>query len=224
MKGALFELQVADAVADGEIHLAHGVEEIHLVEDFANPGYDAELIDAHGNVVDIIQLKTSQTADIIAEHLDRHPDIDDVWTSHEAAVDAADRGIDGVVDTQISDGHLSALVHDALADQASTSFGEVMDEVIPQITYAIIAAQAGWRILQGAPAAEVIAGAKHRAGTATTVSAVAGLASMATGTDLVRVPVVIGVSMARAAFIEMDGATHRVELMGAIASGLRTVR
>lgn len=220
VKGAFFELQVADAVAGGAIHLPAEVEEIHLVEDFTNPGYDAELIGADGTVLDVVQLKTSQTADIIAEHLERHPGIDDVWTSHEAAADAAERGIEGVFDTQISDEHLSGLVHAALADQASTSFVEVMDEVVPQITYAIIAAQAGWRLMQGAPAADVIAWAQHRAGTATAMSAIAGLASMATGTDFVRVPVVIGVSMARAAYIELDGSTNRLDLMSAIAAGI----
>lgn len=221
VKGALFELEVADAVLQGDLELPEGVEAIRLVEDFGTPGFDAQLLDGDGLVIDVVQLKTSQTADIIAEHLERYPAIDQVWTSHEAAADAREHGATGVVDTGISDSHLDALVHDGLVDQATTSVGEVIDEFIPQLTYAIIAAQASWQLLQGVPANEVLARAKQRAGAATAVSAIAGVAATVTGTDLVRVPVVIGVSVARAAYVELDASTHRLNLMTEVLARVR---
>ncbi len=216
VKGSLFEMQVAEGVIAGDIELPSGVTAFRLVDDFFTPGYDAQLLDDQGHVVDVIQLKTSQTAAIISDHFDRYPTIEKVWTSHEAAVDAANRGLEGVFDTQISDSDLAAVVHEALVDQATTSALEVIDELIPQVTYAIIAVQAGWRLMQGEPAPDVISWARRRVGSATAMSAVAGLASIATGTDLVRIPVVVGISVGRLAYVELDGAAHRLDLMRAI--------
>jgi hypothetical protein len=224
VKGALFELRVAEALQSGHIDLPDGVTAFHLVGDFSNPGYDAELLDAHGHVVNVVQLKTSQTADLISKHLNAHPDIPHVWSSHEAATDAAHRGMSHVFDTHISDHHLNSLVAGALTDQATTSFGEVFNEVVPQVTYGIIAIQAAWRLMQGEPPAEVLAWAARRAGTATAISAIAGIASLTTGTDLVRVPVVLGVTVLRVAYYEVDGSARRVQLLGEIAGQLDGVR
>lgn len=109
---------------------------------------------------------------------------------------------------------------EAAPDQPWISFGELLDEVVPQATYAVVAAQAGWRIVQGEPVAEVISWVKRRAGATTATNVIAGLAAMATGTHLARVPAVLGVSMAQAAQVELDRATQRLDLMAAIAGGL----
>jgi hypothetical protein len=218
VKGALFELQVDHAVAHGAIPLPHGVEAFRLAG-FTAPGYDAELLDAHGHVVDTVQLKASAWSHIIARHYDAHPDIP-VWATHEAATDAAHHGLHAF-DTGITDHHLTHAVAAAFTDATTTSFGDVVDEVIPQITLAIIAAQAGLALLRGEPSSDVFATARRRAGTAVATSTLAGLAALATGTEAIRLPVVVGVALTRVAYGELAAATRRVAAMGAVVAEFR---
>ena len=220
VKGALFELQVQAAADAGGLQLPEGVAALRLVDDFANPAFDAEVLDANGDVIDVVQLKASSTADIVAGHLADHPDIA-VWATHEAAVEATERGIDAV-DTGLHDTVISRLVTTALMDQAGTSVGEILDELVPQITYGLIAARAGWRLLQGESPDEVIRGSAKRAGSATVVSSVAAVVSMATGTDLVRIPVVLAVSVIRSGHAELDAAGRRLGTLSDVVQSLAT--
>jgi hypothetical protein len=60
-------------------------------------------------------------------------------------------------------------------------------------------------------------------GTSIAASTLAGLVSMGTGTDLVRIPIVVGVSMARAAYVELDRSANRIALLGGIAEQLHPI-
>lgn len=218
VKGALFELQVGQAVASREIPIPPGAS-FRLVEDFSTPGYDAVVTGSDG-VEELIQLKASATADIIARHFTRHPDVTTVWTTSEAAADAARRGLQGVADTGITDASLAG-ASAAVIDQAHVSLAEVLDEIVPQFTLAIIGVQAGWRLLQGDPPTAVFEAALGRAKEATLTSALSGLLATATGTDAVRFPTVIAVGLGRAAVVESRDRGRRVDRLTAIVAGMR---
>lgn len=219
-KGALFELQVADAVEAGNLELPEGAAELRLVGDFRTPGFDAELLDEHGAVIDLVQLKASSDDAILLEHLRVHEDIDTIITTSEAATAAG--GLDGVIDSGISDAVISEAIAGGLTDAATTTGGEVLDELLPQLTYAILAAEAGWKLMRGVPVAEVVADLRTRATSATVVSVIAGLASLATGTDAVRVPVVLSVSALRGLHSSVDASRQRVVALGDVAEGLQS--
>lgn len=221
VKGALFELEVERLVDEGTITLPAGAAEFHLVESFTTPAIDAQLLDADGELVDVVQLKASAAADIIERHLQLHPDTSSVWTTSEAAADADARGFEDVVDTGVSDAALEATIGSAFTDQVSTSFSDVLDEVVPQLTFLVIGLQAAWRMSRGEPADAVLGDVRRRAGAATALSVLAGLASSATATDAVRVPVVLMATSARIAYAEVEAARHRASNLVSILASLR---
>lgn len=221
VKGALFELEVSQLVEAGDIPLPEGVAEFALVESFNTPGIDAQLFDAHGDLIDVVQLKASGSADLIAHHLQSHPEVTNVWTTSEAALDAGARGFEGVFDTGLSDVELAALVDEALGDQASTAFSEVVDEALPQLAFLLVGLQAAWRLSRGEPADSVLADVRRRATSATALSVIAWLAAAATGSDAVRVPVVLAVTGAKIVNAELDGSARRLSNHVQVLEGLR---
>jgi hypothetical protein len=221
VRGALFELEVADAVERGAIELPDGVAEFRIVDDFATPGFDALLLDDDGNVIELVQLKTSSTADIIERHLERYPDIPAVWTSTEAAADATRRGLDGVVDTGISDAVLAAVVNEAFRDQTTTTAKEVLDEIFPQVTAVVLAFILVWRIAQREPAREVIDDTWRRAKSVTVMSAVAGAVAMVTGSDALRIPTVLSMVVGREMYAGTKSTIERLRRRGTVVRGLR---
>ncbi|MGQ0464776.1 MAG: hypothetical protein ACT4QG_05590 [Sporichthyaceae bacterium] len=217
VKGALFELQVAEAVASGVIDIPAG-STFHLVEDFSTPGYDAVLTLADGTE-ELVQIKASATADIIERHLAHHPDVETVWTTSEAAADAAARGL-SADDTGISNDALNAATG-ALAEHGHLGFGDLVDETLPQVALALIGAQAGWRLLQGEAPRDVLNDSLARAREATVTSALCGVLATATGTDAVRIPAVVAIGVGRAAVAESRGIAERIALLAEVAAGLR---
>lgn len=224
IKGALFELRVAAGVSGGSIGLPDGIAGFHLVDNFDMPGFDAEMLDSHGHLVDVVQLKASSHDSIIREALQKWPGIDHFMTTTEAATEAARHGIANVADTGISDVALSHEVHGALLDQVSTSFGEVFDEIVPQITLVIIGAQMLRRLSKGEPRHEVFEWARSRAATATVTSTIAGVAAMATGTDAIRIPTVIGLIITKGLLAEIDRSAGAIRQAGHIADQLVVAR
>jgi len=190
VKGGLFEIRVMEAVEDGsigEVTLPEGAS-IRLAG-FTQEGYDAEILNTNGDTIDVIQLKASDNSELVAEHLSRFPEIE-VWATSEAAFSAIDRGLPAL-DTGITDAELSDHIGFALADQTSTTLGEVLYEVVPQLTLMLIAAR--WLAARRSGAtpeeAKLIVLKEVRA--ALVLSTAAGLAAQLSGTDAVRVPVVL---------------------------------
>ena len=220
VKGALFEQQVMARLADGtlgDVHLPAGATA--QLTDFTEPGVD--LVIAHEGVpIDVAQLKASETADLIDRHFDRYPDVATVFTTREAAVDAALRELPAI-DTGISNATLQARVHDSFLDQTTTSFGEVIDEVVPQLTLALVAAE--WAVLRrnGMDAAAAAAQARSRVVDAFTVSAAAGAAGVLTGTDGVRLPVVLLIRLLLARGRSARSLVQRLEHLGGTIRDIR---
>ena len=80
VKGKLFELEYLDWLNDD--HLPSGAV-AELANNPTQPGWDIIIKDAHGNPIDYLQLKATESIGYIKEALATHPDID-VVTTHEA--------------------------------------------------------------------------------------------------------------------------------------------
>lgn len=197
LKGSLFELRVEQAVRSGAIDLPEGVHSFRLVDSFTTPGHDALLLDRSGNLADVVQLKASSNADLIVHHLHVHPQVESVWATTEAAHDAASRGLHGVMDTGISDHDLSASVHGAMHGAHVLSAWDILDEIVPQTALAVIAARLVWDLARRKPVGEALRSAGTRTVLVTVTSGLAGLGAAVTGTELVRIPVVVSVAFLR---------------------------
>jgi hypothetical protein len=161
LKGALFELRVA------------------------------ELLDSEGQVIDVVQLKATSSDFSIREALTTWPESETFLPTSEAALASVDHGMPNVIDTVILDAAIAEEVHGAHTDQVTTSLGEVADEVVPQTTFMVIAAQAAMRLTRGEQSGAVIEWAKDRAAGAGVQSLIAGTVAMACGRDVARIPAVV---------------------------------
>lgn len=205
-----------------------GVHEFRLVDSFTTPGHDALLLDHSGNVVDLVQLKASSGADLIVHHLHAHPQVDTVWATTEAARDAASRGLHGVIDTGISDHDLSPAVHGALHGAKVLGPWDVLDEIVPQAALALIVVRLVWDLWRRRSVETALRTAGTRAVLVTVTSALAGLGAAVTGTEVVRVPIVISVAFVRVVHTRLssapDIAQECIERLAALSSPVPSSR
>lgn len=97
-KGAALEIDVQGAFQGGILRAPVGTDSVEQLS-FTNPGADFAFHDSHGKVLALMNTKASDSYEIIAKHFVKYPDVNYVYATHEAAVDAAKHGmqvIDGV--------------------------------------------------------------------------------------------------------------------------------
>jgi len=220
LRGALFEIVVADEARRGELDLPEGVSELRLADDFSTPGHDVVLRDDDGALLDVAQLKTSDSADLIVRHLDRYPEVDVVLASTEAAHDAVARGIPNIIDTGISNAELKTMVAEFIAAYSIDGVGDVVDGLVPEAAYIAIAVQFAWKVLRGTDPREAIGEAGVEAFLATALAVLATAGSVVAGTELVRIPVVVAFGAARLLVAEVDRSTYNIRLLGEAARSL----
>jgi hypothetical protein len=144
-KGKLFEVEVERRLNDGEwvgdLHLEPG--QTAKIADSANqPGWDIQIFDGDHHVTDEIQLKATESVGYIHEALARYPDTP-ILVTHEVAAKIS--GVD-VLDSGISNNHLTGEVADHIADATSDSLG---DAVIGTMPVSIILATEAYGVLTG---------------------------------------------------------------------------
>ena len=116
-KGAALEIDVHGAFQSGALHAPVGTDSVEQLS-FTNPGADFAFHDSHGKVLALMNTKASNSYEIIAKHFVEHPDVNYVYATHEAAVDAAKHGmqvIDGV------HGSVPLVHHHVVVDTGFTS-------------------------------------------------------------------------------------------------------
>jgi len=144
-KGKYFEYLVVDKLNRGEqvgpLLLEPGQQAV-LAESMTQPGWDLRIVDAHGAVVEYLQLKATDSVGYIHSALERYPDIQILATS-----DVASSGL--AFDSGISDQDLRAHVGsgvDALDTSLSESF---LDHFHPLLPLAAMALYEGHRLWLG---------------------------------------------------------------------------
>lgn len=135
VKGKLFELELVEHLNSG--YLPEGVH-AELAASATQPGFDVQILDAQGNVVDVLQAKATESAAYVKDALERYPDIDVMTTTevhaHLVALGAAEQ----VGDSGISEAALQANVETAVAASGDSTLGAA-DMLPTSLGLAIIA-------------------------------------------------------------------------------------
>ena len=213
VKGKLFELQYLDHLNhDGLLPAGFTAE---LAHGATQPGWDVVVHDAHGHVVELLQLKATESAEYVAHALERYPGIDVVAT-REAFDAIHDPDLAAhVVKSSISDAALTEHVHDSLQPE----FDQVFH--LPFFAFAVIALQSLDRAWKGADIGRVAAEAARRGIFSTIASAVGHATLVATHVAPLAIPASVGTRLA------LTAAATRIErtaLLGAAAERERARR
>ena len=109
------------------------------------PGWDMQIVDAHGHVADALQLKASQSLAYAKAALERYPDI------HVLTTDEAVRGYVGdmIHGTGVSGADLDHAVEAPLEDLLDGPVEEFVENVLPFLPFVIIAIGEGRHVIAG---------------------------------------------------------------------------
>lgn len=152
-KGKYFEVLVRDELNGGswigDLHLAPG-QLAHLATQVNQPGWDLVITDSHGDVVQELQLKATNSLSYIKEALERYPDIQIVTT--DEVIDASGHISDEFVDALTPSGISNAEMTDQVAGAMDTALGDgvVFDDVLdllPGLPFVIIALDEGRQVI-----------------------------------------------------------------------------
>jgi hypothetical protein len=141
IKGKLFEMEYVDWLNEG--HLPPGAV-AELASSPTQEGWDVVIKDSHGQIIDHLQLKATESLSYIREALAAHPDIDVVAT-REVFDHLNGSGLENhVTVADFSDGQLTEHVQDQIhAADMTPEFG------LPLVAFGIIALQNYWRYRKG---------------------------------------------------------------------------
>ena len=143
-KGTLFEQEVVHLVDGMDLTLQEGEHSLRLAESARQPGWDAEVV-VDGQVVDLVQMKATDRAQGIAEHLERYPEVPTVITTTEGAEAAGRRGLP-VVDSGISNDNLEETLAPVVEAIDPVS---AVHEFVPGIGLAVAVTAAAVRLQRG---------------------------------------------------------------------------
>jgi hypothetical protein len=169
IKGKAFELDYLDYLNHG--HLPAGAV-AELADSPTQEGWDIAIRDAHGQVIEHLQLKATDSLSYIEEALARRPEIDVVAT-HEVFQHIDDPQIlSHLIDSGISNAELEDVAGDAVHDVAPGF------ELVPWFAFGVIAFQSWRRYRGGAPLMGVIRSGFRRGSYSTASRGMAYLATM----------------------------------------------
>ena len=203
VKGKYFEVLVAEKLNAGEsigdIQLAPG--EVARIAEAANqPGWDIEIIDRDGNIVEQVQLKAVSTMKDIKEALENYPDIR-VIAPLELEGKAAD--MDDLLATDITNASLGSEVGEQLAELSEDALTDILHQsaeagfdAIPGISAAVIGVTEAGQVLMGRSTVEE---SLKRGGTRlgrSSVYTVLGAGLTAVDAGIVSVPTVMALRVA----------------------------
>jgi hypothetical protein len=141
IKGKLFEIEYVDWLNEG--HLPTGA----VAELAANPtqeGWDVAIKDSHGQIIDHLQLKATESLSYIKEALAAHPDIDIVATHEVFAHLDGSRFDNHVTEAAFSNGQLTEHVQEQIHGADLTPEFD-----LSLLAFGIIALQSYWRYNKG---------------------------------------------------------------------------
>lgn len=145
-KGKLFEVEVEKRLNNGEwvgdLHLEPG-QHAALAASSTQPGWDMQIFEDDGSVVDAIQLKATQSVSYVHHALERYPDTP-ILATHEVALRLADNS--SIIDSGIHNTLLTESVSDHLADATSDA---VSDSLMGGMPLSIIAITEATKVLSG---------------------------------------------------------------------------
>lgn len=136
VKGKLFEMELVSHLNDG--NLPDGVQ-AQLAGLATQPGHDIEIVDASGQVVELLQAKATESVAYVQEALQRYLDIDVTTTTEVHAQLVALGAADRVADSGISEAVLQQQVEAAVQAGQVGQVVDVSDLVPSAVGLAVVA-------------------------------------------------------------------------------------
>lgn len=122
-KGKLFEVSVRNQLNQGEVVGAYQLEpgETAVLADLANQsGYDLIIQNSDGSIAELVQLKSTDTLDLIHKAMAEYPEFAILTTAENAN---AVSNIEGLSVADIQDEHLENMLSSAVHDSIDSGFG-----------------------------------------------------------------------------------------------------
>jgi hypothetical protein len=204
-KGKYFEYLVADKLEHGQqvgpLMLQPGQHAV-LAETMNQPGWDLQITDSHGHVIDYLQLKATDSVGYIHTALERYPDIHILATS-----EVAHSGL--VLDSGISEHVLQQHV-EAGVSAADTSLTEsFLDYFNPLLPLAVMASYEGYKLVIGEQSMDSFKLALARRGQRMVATKLIGATVYALGGGYLAIPAAI------AGGLVFDRTINQTEMMSA---------
>lgn len=186
-KGKYFEYLVVERLNNGEqvgpLLLESG-QRAEVAESFNQPGWDVRIVDDHGQVLDYLQMKATDSIGYVKSALERYPDIQILGTTEVAEGDF-------VIDSGISNAELQDVVGDAIRSLDDSVTEMFVDYFSPLLPLAVIAGVEGYRLTVGSQSMSDFKLALARRGQRVVATQLAGAAVFAIGGGLLSLPVAV---------------------------------
>ncbi len=187
-KGKYFEVTVRDQLNQGDwvgdLHLENGHQAI-LAGDPTQIGWDLQIIDADGIIVQELQLKATESLSYVKEALEKYPNIE-ILTTEEISDELSKK----VLTSDISENSLEELIISPMEDLLDSSLENLLESVLPGLPFILIAVGEGRHIITGRKSLELAAqNIRERSVKTGIAMGVGALAFILTGTGFVAIPV-----------------------------------
>lgn len=193
LRGAVGERWVLGQLQGRQLPTPEGAVAAELLP-FNTPGVDIVFTDRKGELVGSANVKVASTADVVARHFERHPNVSIIYATSDAAADASARGIrvvesndmvisrpPVVVDIGRSSSDFDHQIGETLATGGVARDGWI--DLVPWASSAAIGVRAMLRLCAGTPSREVALHAGREATTAGSATTIAHLASRVTNSE-----------------------------------------
>lgn len=148
-KGKYFEYLLVERLNAGEsvgdLYLSQG-HRAEIADSMNQAGWDVRLVDEDGRVVELLQLKATESAGYVRGALDKYPDIRVVATD-EAADGLADNAM--VIDVNVSERELASAIGKTLNDLDPGVMDHFWESFNPLLPALVIAATQGYQVVLG---------------------------------------------------------------------------
>lgn len=186
-KGKYFEYLVVDRLNHGEQVgplLLHDGQKAVLAESMTQPGWDMQIVDEHGAVIEYLQLKATDSIGYVHSALERYPDFR-ILATHEVA--------DGdlVLDSGISESDLRAQVGAAIDTADASAIDAFLDYFSALLPLAAMAGWEGYRLILGRQTLDDFKLALARRGQRVMATQLVGAAVYALGGGYAAIPAAI---------------------------------
>jgi len=131
-KGKYFELLVEQDMAQGVEYDGLALDtngSVALAEALNQPGWDLQILDSDGAVVDVLQLKATDSVDYLKQTLEKYPDIQVMATEEVAALEELEGT---VIDSGISNTDITADVTSAVYE-SNPDFLDAFSPILPLV-------------------------------------------------------------------------------------------
>ena len=182
VKGVQLEMQTVEAINSGHLHLP-GVDHAELAVSLNQPGWDIQT-SYHDHVVGHLQVKATDDWHLLAHHLARYPQYQDIVTSHQAISAAAQHGMD-------TSHFIDAGSHAALTDHVADALqhldaAHVVHELVPEFAVAAILVVAAVKLRNGGHPKDTATWAREQLTTAGLANVASLAVQVATGAVVLR--------------------------------------